>query len=42
MGGPDATIDPVDSVAGIRGVICSLKPEDSGKFFNFDGSIINW
>ncbi len=42
MGGPDAAIDPVDSVAGIRGVIDSLKPEDSGKFFNFDGSIINW
>ena len=42
MGGPDAAIDTVDSVAGIRGVIDSLKPEDSGKFFNFDGSIINW
>ena len=42
MGGPNATVDPVDSVSGIREVINNLKLEDNGKFFNFDGSIINW
>ena len=42
MGGPNATVDTVDSVSGIREVINNLKLEDNGKFFNFDGSIINW
>ena len=42
MGGPEATLGPVESVAGIRRVIDSLQPVDSGKFFNFDGSNINW
>ena len=42
MGGPEATVGPVESVAGIRTVIKSLKPRDSGTFFNFDGSNINW
>ena len=42
MGGPEATIGPVESVAGIRTVIDSLQPEDTGNFFNFDGSCINW
>ena len=42
MGGTEATVGPVESVAGIRTVIDSLKPQDTGNFFNFDGSIINW
>ncbi|MDC0196138.1 SDR family oxidoreductase [Gammaproteobacteria bacterium] len=42
MGGPEATVGPVESVAGIRTVIKGLKLEDNGKFFNFNGSHINW
>lgn len=42
MGGPNAAVDPIDSVSGIRRVINNLKPEDSGKFFNYDGSKIDW
>ena len=42
MGGPNAAVDPIDSVSGIRRVINNLKPEDSGKFFNYDGSNIDW
>jgi len=42
MGGPGAAMDPVDSVSGIRGVISRLDAMDNGKFFNFDGSIIEW
>jgi NAD(P)-dependent dehydrogenase (short-subunit alcohol dehydrogenase family) len=42
MGGPEASIGPLESVAGIRRVIDGLKPEDTGNFFNFDGSSINW
>jgi NAD(P)-dependent dehydrogenase (short-subunit alcohol dehydrogenase family) len=42
MGGPNAAVDPVDSVSGIRNVINKLKSHDNGKYFNFDGSTINW
>ncbi len=42
MGGPEAALGPVESVAGIRRVIDSLQLVDNGKFFNFDGSSINW
>jgi NAD(P)-dependent dehydrogenase (short-subunit alcohol dehydrogenase family) len=42
MGGPAATVDPVDSVAGIRKVIYGLRAEDTGKFFNFTGEILKW
>ena len=42
MGGPNATVDPADSVAGIRKVIDGLTIEDSGKIFNFDGRLLIW
>jgi NAD(P)-dependent dehydrogenase (short-subunit alcohol dehydrogenase family) len=42
MGGPGATLTPAESVAGIRKVIERLKPEDSGKFWSFDGSSLPW
>ncbi len=42
MGGPNAKVDPVDSVSGIRKVIDGLTLEDSGKFFNFDGIPLDW
>ncbi len=42
MGGPEADLPPQDSVAGMRRVIASLKQEDSGQFFNYDGQILPW
>ena len=42
MGGANATVDPVDSVSGIRKVIDGLNSADSGKFFNYDGAPIDW
>lgn len=42
MGGKQAPLPPRESVAGIRRVIAGLKPADSGRFFNYDGSSIPW
>jgi len=42
MGGPGALVAPRDSVAGMRAVIERLRPADSGRFFNYDGSEIPW
>ncbi len=42
MGGQEADIAPVASIAGLRQVIAGLHPRDSGKFFNYDGSEIAW
>jgi NAD(P)-dependent dehydrogenase (short-subunit alcohol dehydrogenase family) len=42
MGGPNAPIDTRTSVAGMRGVIETATPSDSGKFFNYDGAEIPW
>jgi NAD(P)-dependent dehydrogenase (short-subunit alcohol dehydrogenase family) len=42
MGGPDAEIDVATSVAGLREVIERIGPEDSGRFFSYDGSVIPW
>ena len=42
MGGPNALIDAATSVAGMMGVIDSLGIEQSGSFFNYDGSVIPW
>ena len=42
MGGPAALIDTSTSVAGMMGVIDSLGGEQSGSFFNYDGTIIPW
>ena len=42
MGGPTAPIDTRTSVAGMRAVIEKAGPQDSGKFFNFDGAEIPW
>ena len=42
MGGPNALIDTATSVAGMMGVIDSLGIEQSGSFFNYDGSVIPW
>jgi NAD(P)-dependent dehydrogenase (short-subunit alcohol dehydrogenase family) len=42
MGGPGAMITPEQSVSGMRKVIASLTPDDSGKFFAYDGQPIPW
>ena len=42
MGGGSAPLEPEESVAGMRRVIDSLGPEQSGGFFNYDGSEIPW
>jgi NAD(P)-dependent dehydrogenase (short-subunit alcohol dehydrogenase family) len=42
MGGPNALITPIESVAGMRKVINGLTPADSGKFLAYDGQIVPW
>ena len=42
MGGPDAPLSPPESVAGMRKVLDGLKPEDTGKFWSHDGTIVPW
>jgi len=42
MGGPNALIDTATSVTGMIAVIDALTPENSGRFFNYDGSEIPW
>ena len=42
MGGPDAAVTPGESVEGMRAVIERVTPNDSGRFFNFDGREIQW
>ncbi len=42
MGGKEAPLAPIDSVAGLRRVIAGLGPADSGRFLNYDGTPIPW
>jgi NAD(P)-dependent dehydrogenase (short-subunit alcohol dehydrogenase family) len=42
MGGPNAAVTPGESVEGMRAVIEGVTPDDSGRFFNFDGREIQW
>jgi len=42
MGGAGAPLAPETSVKGLRKVINSLNPADSGRFFSHDGSSIPW
>ncbi len=42
MGGAGGLIDAPESVSGLRKVIEGLKLENSGSFYNYDGSEINW
>ena len=42
MGGREAPMQAPDSIRGMRGVFDRLRPEDSGKFLNHDGSEIPW
>ncbi|MCB1646253.1 MAG: SDR family oxidoreductase [Pseudomonadales bacterium] len=42
MGGPHADIDVTASASGILALIDRLKPEDSGEFFNWNGTPHPW
>jgi len=42
MGGAGADIDTATSIAGMRTVLASVKPADSGSFFNYDGRRLAW
>ncbi len=42
MGGAGAAVTPGESVEGMRAVIERVTPDDSGRFFNFDGQVIQW
>jgi NAD(P)-dependent dehydrogenase (short-subunit alcohol dehydrogenase family) len=42
MGGPNAPVQPEESIAGMRRVIDSLTPADSGEFLDFQGNRVPW
>jgi len=42
MGGSEADIDAATSIAGMRTVLASVKPADTGSFFNYDGQRLAW
>jgi NAD(P)-dependent dehydrogenase (short-subunit alcohol dehydrogenase family) len=42
MGGLHATLTPAESVSKLRGLIETLGPAQSGKFFNYDGREYAW
>ena len=42
MGGPDALIDTVESVTGMRKVLAQLTRQQSGQFIGYDGALILW
>jgi len=42
MGGAGAPLTPEESVAAMRRLIESVGPEESGKFFDYDGSEYPW
>lgn len=42
MGGPQAALEPKDSISGMRRVIAGLTPDKSGRFLAYDSSPIPW
>jgi NAD(P)-dependent dehydrogenase (short-subunit alcohol dehydrogenase family) len=42
MGGAEAEIDASTSIAGMRTVLASVKPAETGSFFNYDGQRLSW
>lgn len=42
MGGAGADIDAPTSIAGMRTVLASVKPADTGSFFNYDGQRLDF
>jgi len=42
MGGPNASLQPAESISALRRLIATLGPEQSGKFFNHTGREYPW
>ena len=42
MGGAGADIDAATSIAGMRTVLASVKPADTGGYFNYNGQRLAW
>ncbi len=42
MGGPDASITVGESITGMRNVIATATPADSGRFVSYDGESLPW
>jgi hypothetical protein len=42
MGGPNATLEPAESISRMRRLIATLELEQSGKFFNHTGREYPW
>lgn len=42
MGGPSAPVNPTDSVTGLRKVLANIKDGETGVFYNYDGSMLEW
>jgi NAD(P)-dependent dehydrogenase (short-subunit alcohol dehydrogenase family) len=42
MGGAGAPLKPEESIAALLRIIDGLRPEDTGKFFNYDGKPMPW
>lgn len=42
MGGPNAQLSPEESVGALRRLIGKIGPQDSGRFYNYDGREYPW
>ncbi len=42
MGGQGGKLSPTESIQSLRSVIAKLRPEDSGKFLNYNGESFPW
>ena len=42
LGGPNAKLSPEESIHAMRELIARLGPEDSGRFYNYDGREYPW
>lgn len=42
MGGESAPVTPPESVSGLRNVIGAFRPEQSGEFYQYDGTALPW
>ena len=42
MGGPNATLTPAESIAGMKAVLDQLTPADNGTFWSYNGNPMPW